>query len=198
MAEIDPNIPSSFIKTLRDSEVSVNASEELQDLLNPSIAARQMSPPISGTIKKRLNREYEYFWARDRNGQDPDHSRIEQLRGDGWEYATTKDVQMATEDTVKGRDKEGFSNEIRSGDRRLMKIPMMRWKEMRKAQNLQAIQQTYPQGRGQDGTPMGLSNMTPGVRTYLSDEPIESIRARAVVGDATKGEGNASVARVQK
>lgn len=198
MAEIDPNIPSSFIKTLRDSEVSVNASEELQDLLNPSISARQMSPPISGTIKKRLNREYEYFWARDRNGQDPDHSRVEQLRGDGWEYATTKDVQMATEDTVKGKDKDGFSNEIRSGDRRLMKIPVMRWKEMRKAQNLQAIQQTYPQGRGQDGTPMGLSNMTPGVRTYLSDEPIESIRARAVVGDATKGEGNASVARVQK
>jgi len=99
---------------------------------------------------------------------------------------------------VKGKDKDGFSNEIRSGDRRLMKIPVMRWKEMRKAQNLQAIQQTYPQGRGQDGTPMGLSNMTPGVRTYLSDEPIESIRARAVVGDATKSEGNASVARVQK
>jgi hypothetical protein len=198
MPDFDPNVPSAFLKNLRDSETSPNASEELQDLLNPSIAARQMSPPISGQIRKRLNREYEYFWARDRNGQDPDHSRVEQLRADGWEYATTKDVQMFTEDTVRGRDKEGFSNEIRSGDRRLMKIPMMRWKEMRKAQNLQAIQQTYPQGRGADGTPMGVGNMTPGVRTYLSEESVEQIRSRAVVGDATKGEGNASVARVQK
>jgi len=114
MADFDPSVPQSFIKGLRDSETSINASDELKDLLNPSISARQMSPPISGTIKKRLNREYEYFWARDRNGQDADHSRVEQLRGDGWEYATTKDVQMTTEDTVKGRDKEGFSNETAS------------------------------------------------------------------------------------
>jgi len=190
----DPSVPQSFIKGLRDSETSINASDELKDLLNPSISARQMSPPISGTIKKRLNREYEYFWARDLNGQDADHSRVEQLRGDGWEYATTKDVQMATEDTVKGRDIEGFSNEIRSGDRRLMKIPMMRWREMRKAQNLEAIAQTHPAGRGGEGSPMGVGNTLPGVRTYLSDETVEQIRGRAVTGEG----GNASVARVQK
>jgi hypothetical protein len=193
MPPIDESVPQSFLKNLRDSETSINASEELQDLLNPSIVARQMSPPISGQIRKRLNRECEYFWARDRNGQDADHSRVEQLRADGWEYATTKDVQMATEDTVKGKDKDGFSNEISSGDRSLMKIPMMRWKEMRKAQNLQSIQQTYPQGRG-EGTPMGVGNTLPGVRTYISDESVEQIRGRANVGEG----GNASVARVQK
>ncbi len=192
MADFDPSVPQSFIKGLRDSETSINASDELKDLLNPSITARQMSPPISGTIKKRLNREYEYFWARDRNGQDADHSRVEQLRGDGWEYATTKDVQMATEDTVKGRDKEGFSNEIRSGDRRLMKVPMMRWREMRKAQNLEAIAQTHPAGRSGEGSPMGVGNTLPGVRTYLSEETVEQIRGRAITGEG----GNASVARV--
>lgn len=194
MPEFDPNVPSAFLKNLRDSETSINASEELQDLLNPSIQARQMSPPISGQIKKRLNRECQYFWARDRAGQEPDHSRVEQLRADGWEYATTKDVQMCTEDTVKGKDKEGFSDEIRSGDRRLMKIPMLRWKEMRKAQNLQAISQTYPQTRGVDSTPMGVGSTLPGVRTYLSDESVESIRGRASTGEG----GNASVARIQK
>jgi hypothetical protein len=193
MADFDPSVPQSFIKGLRDSETSINASDELKDLLNPSISARQMSPPISGTIKKRLNREYEYFWARDRNGQDANHERVEQLRGDGWEYATTKDVQMSTEDTVKGRDKEGFSNEIRSGDRRLMKIPIMRWREMRKAQLLEAIGQTHPVGRGGEGSPMGVGNTLPGVRTYLSEETVEQIRGRAITGEG----GNASVARVK-
>jgi hypothetical protein len=193
MSSFDESVPQSFLKNLRDSETSINASEELQDLLNPSSSARQLSPPLSGQIKKRLNRECEYYWARDRNGQDPDHSRVEQLRYMGFEYASTNDVEMCSQDTLKGRDSKGFTEEIRSGDRRLMKCPMRLWKEMRKAQNLQAIQQTYPQGRG-EGTPMGVGNTLPGVKTYISDETVEQIRGRANVGEG----GNASVARVQK
>src|SRR5580698_5579010 len=114
MPDFDPSVPSAFIKTLKDTETPINASEELQDLLNPSISARQLSPPLSGQIKKRLNRECEYYWARDRNGQDPDHSRVEQLRYTGFEYASTKDVEMCSEDTLKGRDEKGFTDEIRS------------------------------------------------------------------------------------
>ena len=194
MSDFDPAVPQSFLKNLRDSETSINASEELKDLLNPSITAQQLSPPLTGQIKKRLNRENEYYWARDRNGQDPDHSRVEELRYMGFEFATTKDVEMCSQDTVKGADDKGFSNEIRSGDRRLMKVPMRLWREMRKAQNLRAIQQTYPQGRGAEGSPMGVGNTLPGVRTYLSEESVEQIRSRATTGEG----GNASVARVQK
>lgn len=193
MSEFDSAVPQSFLKNLRDSETSINASEELKDLLNPSISAQQLSPPLTGQIKKRLNRENEYYWARDRNGQDPDHSRVEELRYMGFEFATTKDVEMCSQDTVKGADKDGYSNEIRSGDRRLMKVPMRLWREMRKAQNLRAIQQTYPVGRG-DGTPMGVGNTLPGVKTYMSEESVESIRGRATTGEG----GNASVARVSK
>ena len=193
MAEFDPAVPQSFLKNLRDSETSINASEELKDLLNPSITAQQLSPPLTGQIKKRLNRENEYYWARDRNGQDPDHSRVDELRYMGFEFASTKDVEMCSDDTIKGKDKDGFSNEIRSGDRRLMKVPLRLWKEMRKAQNLRAIQQTYPQGRG-DSTPMGVGNTLPGVNTRFSEETVEQIRSRANTGEG----GNASVARVQK
>jgi len=194
LSDFDPAVPQSFIKNLRDSETSINASEELKDLLNPSISAQQLSPPLTGQIKKRLNRENEYYWARDRNGQDPDHSRVEELRYMGFEFATTKDVEMCSQDTVKGADDKGFSNEIRSGDRRLMKVPMRLWREMRKAHNLRAIQQTYPQGRGAEGSPMGVGNTLPGVRTYLSEESVEQIRSRATTGEG----GNASVARVPK
>lgn len=150
---------------------------ELQDLMNPNIEARQLNPPLSGSIEKRLNREFEYFWAKDVCGQTPDHSRVEELRYMGWQYATTKDVKMCSADTIKGADKDGFSDEIRSGDRRLMKIPMQRWKEMRKAQNLAAFQMAYPQPFGGDGRPMTLDQLTPGMNTYFADqEKIDKVK----------------------
>jgi hypothetical protein len=178
---------------------------ELQDLLNPTIEARQLNPPISGKIDKRLNRENEYFWAKDVCGQQPDHSRVENLRYVGWEFATTDDVNMCSEDTVKGRDpKTKFSNEIRNGDLRLMKIPMQRWREMRKAQNIEAIQMAYPQAFGGDGSPMSTANLTPGMKTYMgSDVDVDAMRKRAVVSDPEKelatGEitGNAAVAKIK-
>lgn len=143
---------------------------ELQDLLNPTIEARQLNPPLSGSIEKRLNKEFEYFWAKDVCGQTPDHSRVEDLRYMGWDYATTADVKMCSDDTVRGKNKEGFSNEIRSGDRRLMKIPMQRWREMRKAQNMTAMQMAYPQPFDTAGRPMTLEDFTPGINTYFADQ----------------------------
>jgi hypothetical protein len=151
--------------------------QELQDLMNPNIQARQLSAPISGQIEKFLNTEFAYTWAKDVCGATPDHSRVEELRYDGWDYATTDDVVMCTEDTVKGRNKErksadgkGFSNEIRSGDRRLMKVPIMRRREQRKAQNLKAMQMAYPQPFGGDGRPMTLEQFTPGMNTKFATE----------------------------
>lgn len=156
--------------------------QELQDLLDPSIEAVQMSPPLSGQIDQRLNREYEYYWAKDVCGATPDHSRIGAMKFDGWEQATTRDVKMKNEDTVKGRNKDGFSNEIRNGDLILMKIPVMRWRQMRKAQNMAAVQTAYPQPYGGNGQPMSLEQFTPGIKTkFIDEQEIDKIRHNAQV-----------------
>jgi hypothetical protein len=172
--------------------------QELQDLVNPSIEARQMYTPLSGQIKERLNREYEYFWAKDICGANPNHERVGALRYAGWDFATTKDVKMANEFTVKGE------SEIRNGDLVLMKIPMMKWKQMRKAQNMEAIQMAYPQAYGYDGQPMTAANLTPGMRTYMGSEAdVEEMRGKARVSDPAeelatgKVSGNAAVAKIK-
>lgn len=205
--------PKLFQQLIEDHGKNIEAwPSELQDLVNPSISAKQLNPPLSGQIDTRLNREYEYFWAKDICGQNPDHSRVEELRYVGFEFATTDDVKMCSEDTVKGRDAnkksrdgKGFSNEIRSGDRRLMKVPMQKWREMRKAANLRAIQMAYPQGYGHDGTPMSTASLTPGMRTYMgSDKDVEAMRGNAVVSNPEEElatgqiKGNAAVARISK
>jgi hypothetical protein len=202
----DAVLPPKLVQQLFEEHGKNTASwpTELQDLVNPSIQARQLNAPLSGQIEKRLNREYEYFWAKDICGQNPDHSRVEELRYTGFEYATTDDVRMCSEDTVKGRDKNNFSNEIRSGDRRLMKIPMQKWREMRKAQNINAIQMAYPQGFGADGGPMTAANLTPGMKTYLGSEAdVDAMRRGAIVSDPTEElatkeiKGNAAVAKIK-
>jgi hypothetical protein len=135
-----------------------------------------------------------YFLAFDRCGTDARHERVEQLRAAGWDYATTDDVEMFSADNVKQK------NEIRSGDRRLMKIPMQRWREIRKAQNLAALDLINP--RRQNSAPMGVANMSPELNTRVVDG--DEMRSRAVVSDAAEelrtGErkGNASVARIPK
>ena len=164
--------------------------EELRDLIDSSISARSISPPISGKVEKILNTDFHYHWAEDRNGQTPFHDRVEGLKYAGWQFATTDDVQMCTEDTVVGRDKQrkskdgkGFSDEIRSGDRRLMKIPMRMWRESRKAQNIAAYQLAYPQPFGLDGKPMTAQNLIPGFRTeQLDGEQITNERRKANPG----------------
>jgi hypothetical protein len=191
MPEIDPQIPSSVIKQIREDQPRPELwNEELKDLLNPSIQARPLHIPLSGQIKKRLNGEYEYFWAFDRVGQNPYHERVEQLRAVGFEYATTKDVQMFSEENIKGE------NEIRSGDRRLMRCPKMRWREIRKDQNLRALAMSNPSGKveGDGRGVMSAANLVPGMPTYLSEENVDQIRARANTGEG----GNASVAKIRK
>jgi hypothetical protein len=187
---------------------------ELQDLINPSIQARAVQAPQNGKIDKRLTAEFEFFWAKDVCGQNPDHSRVEGLRFDGWEYATTDDVKMANEFVVKGRNKsvkskdgnaEGFSNEIRNGDLRLMKIPMRTWREIRKAHNMAALQTAYPRAYDNAGGPMSTTNMTPGMRSgFVNDDKIAEMANSRIIGNAAEelasGEirSNTSVARVPK
>jgi len=204
-------LPRSFVQQFRDAAPSYQPgqNEEVDALFNPSISAKPLHVPLAGQILKRLNNEMEYFWAFDRNGQSPYHERVERLRSVGFDYATTDDVRMAVESTVQGkvkvktaegRDKD-FSNEIRNGDLRLMKVAKRRWLEIRKSHQLQAIMMTHPQGKvmGEDRTIMGVRDLVPGVQTRLSDESVEAIRARAVVSDAARDladgtiRGNASI-----
>jgi hypothetical protein len=196
--QIDPAIPPNVVKQVLATDGSgippSQWSEELRDLFNPSISARPLHLPESGRIKTVKNKEFVYYLAFDRCGSDARHERVEQLRAAGWDYATTDDVEMFSADNVKQK------NEIRSGDRRLMKIPMQRWKEIRKAQNLAALDMINP--RRQDRGPMGVANMTPGMATYAIDG--DEMRSRAVVSDAAEElrtgnlSGNASVARISK
>jgi hypothetical protein len=196
--QFDPAVPPNVIKQILATDGSgIHPSQwndELRDLLSPSISARPLHLPESGRIKTVKNKEYVYYLAFDRCGSNPNHERVENLRGAGWEYATTDDVEMFSADNVKQK------NEIRSGDRRLMKIPAQRWKEIRKAQNLSALDMINP--RRQSSGPMGIGNMSPELNTQIVDS--DEMRSRAVVSDAAEelrtGErkGNASVARISK
>lgn len=199
----DPQVPQSFTRNFLDSNPGYRpgVNEEVDALFNPSISAKPLHVPMAGQIRKRLNSEMEFYWAFDRNGQNPYHERCERLRAVGFEYATTKDVDMYVADTIKGE------SEIRNGDLRLMKVPKMRWLEIRKSQMLQAIMMMNPKGKvmGENGTIMGAQELVPGVKTTLSDESVESIRSRAIPSSAAadiqemnaggKPSGNASVVR---
>ncbi|HEX4503161.1 MAG TPA: hypothetical protein VH187_18665 [Scandinavium sp.] len=164
--------------------------EEFKDLVNPTIEANATAPPMSGRMEF-INTEYHYHWAGpDRDGQSPVHERVEELRSGGWEYATTKDVRLFSQDCIRGKNKEGFSDELRSGDRRLMKCPMKMWKSIRKGQNIAALQMAYPQALG-EGSPM-TSALNNGTRTYLGSETdIAELQAR-------RNESNTSVLKVPK
>src|SRR6266404_3040089 len=134
-------------------------NQELQDLFDPTISARQLNPPVSGLIANRKNTSMHYHWAKDVCGGTPDHTRVEEMRSIGWEFANTDDVEMTNDFTVKNRDRKNFSNEIRNGDLRLMKIPVQRWREKRKAENVSAYQMAYPQAFGATGRPMRTEDL---------------------------------------
>jgi hypothetical protein len=198
--QFDPAVPPNVIKQIigPDGIPPSQWNEELRDLLSPSIQARPLHLPESGRIKTVKNKEYVYFLAFDRCGTDARHERVEQLRAAGWEFATTDDVEMACADNVRQK------NEIRSGDRRLMKIPVQRWKEIRKSQNLAALEMINP--RRKSSSPMSVASMTPGMRTEVVGEdtglpaPVVSNAARDIqdIREGGKAAGNASVARIPK
>jgi len=204
--QVDATLPKQTVQKLIEDHGAdpERWNEELQALVNPSIQAKPSHLPMSGLIKEHKHKEFTYFWAFDRCGANPNHERVEQLRSDGWTFASTDDVVMMSDDAVKGRNDKNFSDEIRSGDRRLMKISKQRWLEIRKAQLLQAMQLANPRGlAGEDRAVMGTNNLIRGVRTEVSDETVEAIRARAVITDASQElatgqlKGNASAVRVK-
>jgi hypothetical protein len=103
----------------------------------------------------------------------------------------SEDTVVGRNDKVKSKDGKGFSNEIRSGDRRLMKLPMRKWREGRKAQLLAAYQLSYPQPFDKNGQPMTSNNFRlDGFPTEMMDpEAITNERRKAVPG------GNAVLAQ---
>jgi hypothetical protein len=169
-------IPRKLLETIVENNGTDPSkwNQELRDLFDTTIEPELVSTPISGKIDKFFNTDYHYFFAFDYAGR---HERVEEMRFAGWEFATTNDVKMCTESSVVARKKdkpskdggEGFSDEIRSGDRRLMKLPMNIWRKHKKAQLMAAFQQSYPQAFGNSGRPMEAASLIPGFKTELMD-----------------------------
>jgi hypothetical protein len=188
----DP-LPVQFVKDLRE-QFGADSSRwpsELQDLFDPSIEAHPVAPPLSGKVDAVFDTNFSYAWAKDICGQNPNHERVEELRYVGWQFATTDDVKMCSESTVISRNKEkkskdgkGFSDEIRSGDRRLMKLPMVLYRAKRKAENLQAVSMSFARPRNTEGGPMSTEELIPGIHTeQMSAAQIDEFRKKAVVSD---------------
>lgn len=180
-------IPRKLVETIVENNGNDPSrwNQELQDLFDTTIEPELCSTPISGKVDKFLNPDFHYYWAFDRAER---HERVEELRYAGWEFATTNDVKMCAESSVVSRKKEktskdggeGFSDEIRSGDRRLMKLPMNIWRKHKKAQNMASWQQTYPQVFGTNGQQMDAASLIPGFKTEIMDPAaIEQTRQRA-------------------
>lgn len=198
MSELNTaSIPKGLLDQLREANPNVQSwSEEARALLNPSISARPMHLPQAGAIKRIINKDYKYKMVRDKLGQNPNHERVEQLKAEGWEFATTKDVEMASQATVKSE------NEIRNGDLILMKVPMKRYLEIEKDRLERSVGMAY--GTREDG-PVMSNAQVPGIRsTMTGDESVDGIRSKAIVSDAAEelrtGEvrGNASTVKIRK
>jgi hypothetical protein len=165
-------IPAKLLNQLRE-ELGPNPDQwpqELRDIFDTSIVARALNAPISGLIRTKKNTSMHYHWAKDLGGINANHERVEELRALGWEYATTEDVEMFNDFTVKNRRNnkpDGFSNEIRNGDLRMMKIPMVLWRQKRKFEVVSAFQMAYPQAYGVTGKPMSAENLVPGLKNYM-------------------------------
>jgi hypothetical protein len=185
----DPQIPTSFVRNFLEANPSYTPghNEETDALFNPSIVAEPAHVPQAMRIKEVKRTEYFFYWAFDRDGLNPDHTRVGQLRSAGFQFATTDDVEMCIDDTVKGRDEKNFSSEIRNGDNRLMKVKKRRWLEIRKDQQLRALLMANPRGKamGEDGSVMGVQNLIPGVKTTVTEQP-GTLSAAAAFSDAAK------------
>jgi len=147
--------------------------QALQDLFDPTVPALSLAPPQAGRVKTHKNPNVHCHWAKDLCGEHADHSRVEGLKAVGWDFATTADVDMANEFVVKNRNGKGFSNEIRNGDLRLMKVPMMLWRQHEKAHLINSYQMTYPQAYGVTGKAMKAQDVAPGLRNEIITDPDE-------------------------
>lgn len=179
----DSQVPESVLKQVYENFGSNQANwpEDLKALLSPSIIARPLHMPSMMAIKLRKNTDYEYFAARDKEGANPNHERVGQLRGMGFDYATTDDVEMENESSVKSK------SEIRSGDLVLMKVPRSIWYGIRKQQQLDAIRLTK---RADPARSVLMSTAhVPGVRSELAGEQdLASIMAHRVLDNSAEGD----------
>jgi len=165
-------IPPKLLKELRENLGSDPNQwpQELQDIFDTNIVARPMDAPHSLRVKFFKNPNFAYKWIEDRSGLNPDHTRVESLRAVGWDFATTEDVEMANDFTVKNRKNgkpDGFSNEIRNGDLRMMKLPMLLHRQKRKAENVSAYQMAYPTAYSTTGRAMRAEDLVPGIKTEM-------------------------------
>ena len=199
----DPDIPKSWLNQFLEEHPGYQQghNEELDALLNPSITPKPLHIPMAGQYKKQLNLDIELYWAFDRNGMNPYHLRVEQLKSAGFDYATTKDVEMAIEETVQGRNAEGFSNEIRNGDRRLMKCAKQRWLEIRKSHVFQSLLMTHPRHmKDRDSKSVMTTGQTAsGISTRLmdmNDPEVSRLTAKSVFSDAAQDMHEVSEGRV--
>jgi hypothetical protein len=187
MAALDPQVPESVVRRVREEQPrSEQWSDDLKALLTPSIEARSLSLEGTLNISKRLNTEVEYFWARDRNGMNPNHQRVGQLREAGFDFATSDseckhekdckcDVIMRNSSVVMGK------SEIRCGDLVLMKVDKRIWMGIRKQQQLDSLNQTSSRSARGDRNLMTTMNALPGVKTdALSDLDVRSMKDHAV------------------
>lgn len=194
MTAIDKQLPGSFVRNFFESNPSYRpgVNEEADALFNPSIEAKPLHVPMSMRIKEAKKQDLTFYWAFDRCGLTPNHTRVEQLRAVGFDYATTDDVVMAVDDTVKNRDGNKFSNEIRNGDNRLMKVKKTRWLEIRKSHQLQALMMANPRGKamGEDGSVMSVASLIPGVKTTVTDTGEGVLRAAVALSEPQKDLAN--------
>ena len=180
--KIDSQVPSAVVKQVFEDHGSDQSkwSEDLKALMSPSIVARPLHMPSMMRIKRRLNTDFEYFAARDREGTNPNHERVGELKSLGFDFATTDDVEMENSASVKSK------SEIRSGDLVLMKVPKQIWYGIRKQQQLDAIRLTKRADPSR--SVLMSSSHIPGVRTELAGEQdLASIMANRVLDNSSEG-----------
>jgi hypothetical protein len=179
--------PSVMNQLFEDHGKNPNAwNQALQDIFDPSISARQLNAPMSGKVNFVKNTGFVYKWIKDVCGQNPDHTRVESLRGVGWEFADTNDVDMANDFVVKNRKgARGFSNEIRNGDLRLMKCPQLIFRQDEKFKNVAAYQMAYPQAFGKSGQVMTAQDLVPALKThFINQEQLQEFEGKRVFSEA--------------
>lgn len=169
---IDKSVPESVINRVFTDEHLRNRSswsEDLVSLFTPSVEARPLHLPGTLKIKTRLNKDVEFYWARDREGSNPNHQRVGELRSMGFDFAIQDldckhengcgcDVIMANDSVVKSK------TEIRCGDLVMVKCAKSIWRGIRKYQQMQSIVQTNRHSN-EDRAPMSTLNSLPGVKT---------------------------------
>ena len=181
----DPLIPDRVMQQIREEQPRPEAwSDDLKILLDPNVQAKSQVLPMVGTVEY-LNHDYRYFWARLKRGNNPDSSRIQQLRALGFDNATAYDAEKNPAGDVKVVVADVGVNftEIISGDRLLMKAPRHVYDSFRKQYMMDSLNMTTNARRGKfqdvdpsrrmntlDSFTMKSSNFGPGAAPMSSTD----------------------------